>query len=82
MTVENKHLKENKTKIDKIVQESLEIYFNRLGEQKPAEKWRPIEWTSYQRNFIAPSSFVLMGNRKLPQNIRALIKAHSVSRKK
>ena len=33
--MENKHLKENETKIDKIIQESLEIYFNRLGEQKP-----------------------------------------------
>ena len=33
--MEDKHLKENETKIDKIIQESLEIYFNRLGEQKP-----------------------------------------------
>ena len=33
--MENKHLKENETKIDKIIQESLEIYFNRLGGQKP-----------------------------------------------
>ena len=32
--MENKHLKENETKIDKIIQESLEVYFNRLGEQK------------------------------------------------
>lgn len=33
--MEDKHLKENETKIDKTIQESLEIYFNRLGEQKP-----------------------------------------------
>jgi Fis family transcriptional regulator len=33
--VENKHSKGNKPRIDKTIQESLELYFNRLGEQKP-----------------------------------------------
>tara|TARA_E500000178_G_C16951117_1_gene721341 strand:- start:184 stop:462 length:279 start_codon:yes stop_codon:yes gene_type:complete len=33
--VENKNSKGNKPRIDKTIQESLELYFNRLGEQKP-----------------------------------------------
>jgi Fis family transcriptional regulator len=33
--VENKNLKENEPRVDKTIQESLELYFNRLGEQKP-----------------------------------------------
>ena len=70
MTVENKHLKENKTKIDKIVQESLEIYFNRLGEQKPhavlemvvnaAEK-PTIEFVLKQTNYNYSASSKILG---------------------
>lgn len=33
--MENKNSKGNKPRIDKTIQESLELYFNRLGEQKP-----------------------------------------------
>ncbi|OUW06369.1 MAG: hypothetical protein CBD16_00245 [Betaproteobacteria bacterium TMED156] len=35
MTFENKSIKKNEPRIDKTIQDSLELYFNNLGEQKP-----------------------------------------------
>lgn len=33
--MEEKNLEKNEPRIDKTIQESLQLYFNRLGEQKP-----------------------------------------------
>ena len=47
-------------------------------ERQPGAGWEPLQWNVYNRRIISPP-FQLV-DQKLPANIRALIRAHPVSR--